>query len=141
MRMGVFQQRPVSVWTAKTCFFGIARMGKREGGKEETGTAGKMHYLRYPASDLERDRSITASFFGVYRGTKELQHLFLPGRALLVAWGLGMRGPEVWRTGRWRRWGAGMLNEGSWGKAGFSREPVQYPCCLDEGRANYGKAG
>lgn len=78
-----------------------------------------MHYLRYPASDLERDRSITASFFGVYRGTKELQHLFLPGRALLVALG------DLWRGKRDLEERTGENDEGMnpraiWGEAGFS---------------------
>lgn len=102
----------------RALFWNFSTRGSEGRREKETGTAGKMHYLRYPASDLERDRSITASFFGVYRGTKELQHLFLPGRALLVASGTsrGERDLED-RTGENDE---GMNPRAIRGEAGFS---------------------
>lgn len=75
-------------------------MGKRKG--KETGTAGKMHYLRYPASSSERDGSITASFSAFIGERKNFNIFSYPAEPcwLLMGPREGSRGRHLAGGGR-----------------------------------------
>lgn len=110
--------------------------------EKETGTAGKMHYTRYPASGSERVRSITASFFRRLSGNERISTSFLTRPSLVGCWGGWVDGGLLGSQGK-----EDGDNQGrggcSWGKRvpffllleGGSRDPVPIYVALDKERS------